>query len=150
MTWLYRFLFTDFWLQLCSSEKGKAMLTKPFTFWKWKHISKRNNHILKIKAHSETHFENENMFLEKWKVINPYLRGEVGRVVGQIGEYHSFLVIVFTQYFVVTQKETVSYTKSENVKIIFLWNEAKLVNTKHQNIILWHSTFWQQTVTRFF
>ena len=24
-----------------------------------------------MKAHSETHFENENMFLEKWKVINP-------------------------------------------------------------------------------
>ena len=22
-----------------------------------------------MKAHSETHFENENMFLEKWKVI---------------------------------------------------------------------------------
>ena len=24
-----------------------------------------------MKAHSETHFENENMFLEKWKVIIP-------------------------------------------------------------------------------
>ena len=48
------------------SEKGKATLAKPFTFWKWKHI-------LKMKAHSETHLENENMFLEKWKVINPFL-----------------------------------------------------------------------------
>ena len=42
---------------------------KPFTFWKWKHISKKN-HILEMKAHSETHFENEKMFSEKWKVIN--------------------------------------------------------------------------------
>ena len=25
-----------------------------------------------MKAHSETHFENENMFLEKWKLINPF------------------------------------------------------------------------------
>ena len=33
---------------------------KPFTFWKWKHISKKKN-ILKMKVHSETHFENENM-----------------------------------------------------------------------------------------
>ena len=31
------------------------------------------NHVLKMKAHSETHFENENMFLEKWKVINPFI-----------------------------------------------------------------------------
>ena len=88
-------------------------------------------------------------FWKSEKIINPYLRGEVGRVVGQIGKYHSFLVIVFTQYFVVAQKETVSYTKSENVKIIFLWNEAKLVNTKHQNIILWHSTFWQNIAKKF-
>ena len=51
---------------MCFSEKGKTTLTKPFTFWKWKHI-------LKMKAHSETHLENENMFLEKWKVINPFL-----------------------------------------------------------------------------
>ena len=26
-----------------------------------------------MEAHSETYFENENMFLEKWKVINPFL-----------------------------------------------------------------------------
>ena len=51
---------------MCFSEKGKTTLTKPFTFWKWKHI-------FKMKAHSETHLENENMFLEKWKVINPFL-----------------------------------------------------------------------------
>ena len=53
-------------------EKGKTKIIKPHTFWKWKHISKRN-HILKMKAHSETHFENESTFLEKWKVINPFL-----------------------------------------------------------------------------
>ena len=29
-----------------------------------------------MKAHSKTHFENENMFLEKWKVINPSLKKE--------------------------------------------------------------------------
>ena len=28
-----------------------------------------------MKAHFETHFENENIFLEKWKVINPFLKG---------------------------------------------------------------------------
>ena len=50
-------------LQLCFLEKGKTTLTKPFTFWKWKHILKKN-HILKMKAHSKTHFENENM--KKW------------------------------------------------------------------------------------
>ena len=33
---------------------------KGTTFWKWKHISKKN-HILKMKAHSETHYENENI-----------------------------------------------------------------------------------------
>ena len=27
-----------------------------------------------MRAHSETHFENENMFLEKLKVINPFLK----------------------------------------------------------------------------
>ena len=31
------------------------------------HFEKK--HILKMKAHSKTHFENENMFLEKWQVI---------------------------------------------------------------------------------
>ena len=30
-------------------KKGKTTLTKSFTFWKWKHISKKN-HILKMKA----------------------------------------------------------------------------------------------------
>ena len=48
---------TDFCLQLCFSEKGKTTLTKPFTFWKWTRISKKN-HTLKMKAHSVTHFEN--------------------------------------------------------------------------------------------
>ena len=27
-----------------------------------------------MKAHSETYFENENMFLEKWKIINPFFK----------------------------------------------------------------------------
>ena len=30
-----------------------------------------------MEAHSETHFENENMFLEKWKVINPFFLKEI-------------------------------------------------------------------------
>ena len=30
-----------------------------------------------MKVHYKTHFENENVFLEKWKVINPFLRKEV-------------------------------------------------------------------------
>ena len=35
----------------------------------------KKNHILEMKAHSETNFENENMFLEvKWKVINPFFK----------------------------------------------------------------------------
>ena len=59
---------TDLCLQLCFSEKEKTTITKPFTFWKWKHILEKKP-ILKMKAHLETHFENENMFLEKWKVI---------------------------------------------------------------------------------
>ena len=37
-------------------------LRKPLTFWKWKRISKKNQ-ILEMKAYSEIHFENENMFL---------------------------------------------------------------------------------------
>ena len=28
---------TDFCWQMCFSEKGKTILIKPFTFWKWKH-----------------------------------------------------------------------------------------------------------------
>ena len=34
-----------------------------------KTISKKN-HILKMKAHSETRFENERMFFEKWLILN--------------------------------------------------------------------------------
>ena len=30
----------------------------------------KKNHILEMKAHSKTHFENENMFSEKRKAIN--------------------------------------------------------------------------------
>ena len=32
----------------------------------------RKKHILRMEAHSEMYFENENMFLEKWKVINTF------------------------------------------------------------------------------
>ena len=32
-----------------------------------------------MKAHSETHFENESMFLEKWKVINPFLKNAISK-----------------------------------------------------------------------
>ena len=64
----YKFLFIIVFL-----EKVKTTLIKPFTFWKWKKISK-NNHILEMKAHSETHFENENMFSENWKVINLFFK----------------------------------------------------------------------------
>ena len=56
---------TDFCLQL---EKGKTTITKPFTFSKWKHISKKN-HILKIKPLSKTHFEIGNMLIWKTKFI---------------------------------------------------------------------------------
>ena len=44
------------------------------TFWKWEHILKmkapfeKESHL----ENSEKHFENENMFLDKWKVINHY------------------------------------------------------------------------------
>ena len=65
---VYKFLFTNFCLQLCFLEKGKTTLVKPFTFWKWKHILKKKK-ILKMKAHSKTHFENENMFSEKGKKL---------------------------------------------------------------------------------
>ena len=41
------------------SSASEQQFTKPLTFWKWKHISKKN-HILKMKAHFEPHFE-------KWK-----------------------------------------------------------------------------------
>ena len=34
-------------------KKKKKTLAEPFTFWKWKHISK-NNHNLKTKGHFET------------------------------------------------------------------------------------------------
>ena len=50
---LHRFLFTNFVYNCVFWKKEKTH--KPFTFWKWKHILKKN-HILKMKAHSETHF----------------------------------------------------------------------------------------------
>ena len=43
----------DFCLQLCFFGKRKNITHQTF------HILKKN-HILKMKAHSETHFENEN------------------------------------------------------------------------------------------
>ena len=76
---MYSGLFTI--VLLCFLEKGKTKITKSLTFWKWKHISK-TNHILEMKAHSETHFENKNMFWEKLKVINPFLKKLVYKQLG--------------------------------------------------------------------
>ena len=61
MKWLYRFLFTIVFFG------KKKNLTKPFTFWKWKHISKKK-HILKMNTHSETYFETKliNIWWVKW------------------------------------------------------------------------------------
>ena len=58
-----------FLLTIVLSEEGKTTITKPLTFWKWKHISDKD-HILKMKAHSETHFENENTLMGKWGFVN--------------------------------------------------------------------------------
>ena len=49
-------------------ENGNQKGTK---FWKWKHLLKKN-HILRMEAHSEMYFENENMLLGKWKESNPF------------------------------------------------------------------------------
>ena len=65
---VYKLLFkiVFFW-------KNEKKTHKTFYILKMKtHFQK--NDILKIKAHSEIHFENENMFLEKWKVINHFLK----------------------------------------------------------------------------
>ena len=51
LIFLHLQVYLNFKFKLCFSEKGKTIVTKPFTFWKWKHISKKN-HILKMKAHS--------------------------------------------------------------------------------------------------
>ena len=57
---------------------------KPFTFWKWKHLSKKN-HILKMKGHSETHFwqhfDNENMFFRSKKVFNPFKKLQLAKSI---------------------------------------------------------------------
>ena len=37
------------------------------------HILKMN-HVLKMEAHSEMYVENENMFLDRWKVSNPFFK----------------------------------------------------------------------------
>ena len=49
-----------------------------------------------MKAHSETHFENENMFSEKWKVINPFLEanantGDIPTTCKSFRLYQEFL-----------------------------------------------------------
>ena len=55
--------------QLCSSEKEKKNTHETFQN---ENTFQKKNHILKMKTPSEKepHIENENMFLEKWKVIN--------------------------------------------------------------------------------
>ena len=62
---MYRFLFT-----IVFFGKRKNTIHQTFHILKMKHISKKKHVLETTKAHSETHFENENMFLEKWKVIN--------------------------------------------------------------------------------
>ena len=80
---IFPVLFTNVCLQLCFLEKEKRnswnlsqfenenTFRKRTKFWKWQHLPKKN-HSLRIKAHSEICFENDNIFLEKWKVINPF------------------------------------------------------------------------------
>ena len=60
---VYKTLLTMFF------GKRKEKLTKPFTFWLWKHLSKKN-HILKMKVHSKKHFE--NLASLSWKHDNRY------------------------------------------------------------------------------
>ena len=38
------------------------------------HFENGNECTFRKKAHSETHFGNENMFSEKWIAINPFLK----------------------------------------------------------------------------
>ena len=71
---VYKFLFT-----IVFFGKRKKTLTKPLTFWKWKHISKKN-HILEMKVHSKTHFGNESSFQNpfwKWKHVFWEVKGLV-------------------------------------------------------------------------
>ena len=70
---VYKWVFTVF------RKKEKKKLTKPFPclelfHWKWMPIE--NECELKMNAHfeKEPHFENESIFLEKWKAINPFLK----------------------------------------------------------------------------
>ena len=56
---VYKYLFT-----IVFFGKRKKLLTKPFTFSKWKNISKKNQ-ILKMKVHSETHFEKNSNSIKK-------------------------------------------------------------------------------------
>ena len=67
---------TDFCLQIFVH---KFLFTIVF-FGKKEKNAHETFHILKMEAHSQTHFENENMFLEKWKVINPFLKKPAIRV----------------------------------------------------------------------
>ena len=48
----------------CVFPKKEKKIKKPFTFEN-ENIFRKKNHILKMKAHFETYFENENMSLEK-------------------------------------------------------------------------------------
>ena len=54
-----------------SHFENENTFRKRTMFWKWKHLVKKN-HILRMEVHSEMYLENENVFLEKWKVINPF------------------------------------------------------------------------------
>ena len=76
---VYKWVFTVFRKKEKKTHETFPMFEtfslKMNAHWKWTRISKKN-HILKMNAHfeKEPHFEDESMFLEKWKAINPFLK----------------------------------------------------------------------------
>ena len=61
-----------------SHFENENTFRKRTMFWKWKHLVKKN-HILRMEVHSEMYLENENVFLEKWKVINPFKKTAISK-----------------------------------------------------------------------
>ena len=47
-----------------------------------------------MKAHSETNFENKNMFSEKWKVINPFLKEKMAIFMYKLARFQIKHIIV--------------------------------------------------------
>ena len=52
------------------SEMTASIFPEKCHILKMKKTISKKNHILKMKAHSETRFENEHMFFEKWLILN--------------------------------------------------------------------------------